>query len=396
MAEFVLNLVVFVVALLFTVVIHELGHFITAKWFDVYVTEFSVGFGPAIYTKKEDDQETRFSIRGIPLGGYCAMVGEAMPDLSPEEYEELDDKDKELVDLYSTIPAERRLDGIEKWKRAIIMVAGVFLNFVLGFVLLLIFYTTTAFPTMYDNCVAVDKDSIAEQANWKSDDIIHKVNYEIIIDGESKIKEEVDCSDETKYLYYAINNLSNFAPISESDVASYVLTTSEGKEIKFDLTPVLNSNDDKYHWPTIGITFSANMKTHLEHYTFGDAFIEAGETFGEYSVAIVKGIGMLFTPEGIEQAGGMIAIFQVQQSMMEMGIGYVINLWAMISINLGIMNLLPFPALDGWHFLVIIIEGITKKDLPKKFKETMSTIGMILLFGLMILITFKDIFALFI
>ena len=103
----------------------------------------------------------------------------------------------------------------------------------------------------------------------------------------------------------------------------------------------------------------------------------------------------MFTPEGFSQVGGMIQIFQVQSTMMEMGIGYVINLWAMISINLGIFNLLPFPALDGWHFLVIIIEGITKKELPKKFKETMATIGMVLLFGLMILITFKDIFALF-
>ena len=228
------------------------------------------------------------------------------------------------------------------------------------------------------------------------DDIIYNVSYEITIDNESKVKEEVDCSKETGKLYYAINMLSAHAPSSDKDVASYTLTTKENKEIKFELNPIHNNEDGKYYWPTIGITFSPNMETNLGRYNFGEAIIKSGETFGEYSVAIVKGIGMLFTPEGIEQVGGMIAIFQVQQTMMEMGGGYVINLWAMISINLGIMNLLPFPALDGWHFLVIIIEGITRKELPKKFKETMSTIGMILLFGLMIVITCKDIFMLFI
>ena len=92
----------------------------------------------------------------------------------------------------------------------------------------------------------------------------------------------------------------------------------------------------------------------------------------------------------------MISIFGAQQQMMSMGFSYVIYLWALISINLGIMNLLPFPGLDGWHFLVIIVEAITRRELPKKFKNIMSTIGMILLFGLMILVTCKDIIGLFI
>ena len=395
MAEFLLNLIVFIVALGITVVIHEFGHFITAKMFNVYVTEFSIGFGPAIYTKKEEGAETRFSIRGIPLGGYCAMVGEAMPELSPEEYAELEDKDKELIDLYSKVDPSRRLDGISKWKRAIIMVAGVFLNFVLGFVLLLVFYSTTTFATMYDNQVNISKDSIAYNAGWTDEDVIYKSTYSIIVDNVVVEQDSVECEDITGNLYDSVVALSKHEPKSSNDVASYTLLTSTNKEIKFTLSPVLNEKTSKYNWPIIGITFSQNLRTHTVRLSFFEAIPEAATTFGEYSVAIVKGIGMMFTPEGIEQVGGMISIFQVQQDMMEMGIGYVINLWAMISINLGIFNLLPFPALDGWHFLVIAIEGITKKDLPQKFKETMSTIGMLLLFGLMIVITFKDIFMLF-
>ena len=119
------------------------------------------------------------------------------------------------------------------------------------------------------------------------------------------------------------------------------------------------------------------------------------EDFGEFSIAIFKGIGQLFTKDGIQNVGGMISIFTVQQQAMHSGFNVVIRLWALISINLGIMNLLPFPGLDGWHFLVLIVEGITRKELPKKFKTIMSNIGMIILFGLMILVTLKDIIGLF-
>ena len=80
--DFLINLIIFVVALCVLVVIHEFGHFITAKMFKVYVTEFSIGFGPALYSKKKENKETRFSIRGIPLGGYCSMVGESIPEFT--------------------------------------------------------------------------------------------------------------------------------------------------------------------------------------------------------------------------------------------------------------------------------------------------------------------------
>lgn len=393
MVEFLINIIVFILSLALLVVVHEFGHFITAKAFNVYVTEFSIGFGPAIYTRKDEGKETRFSIRGIPLGGYCAMVGEAMPELSPEEYTSLNDKDKELVDLYQSIDPSRRLDGIKKWKRAIVMVAGVALNFLLGFILLLVFYGTTAFPTMYNNVITVSENSIAEKASWTSSDVIYSSSYVITINDVENTK-TYDCSDITHNLYQSIVDLSKYQPISDADVASYTLITKENKEIKFDLKPVLDSNNN-LSWPTIGITFTENTSTHLHRMGFKETFANAGETFVEYSVAIVDGIIHLFTPEGINNVGGVISIFQVQKTMMDMGVGYVINLWAMISINLGIFNLLPFPGLDGWHLLVVAIEGVTRKELPKKFKEIMSTIGMIILFGLMILITFKDIFTLF-
>ena len=102
-SEFILNFIVFILSLALLVVIHEFGHFITAKMFNVYVSEFSIGFGPALFTKKKENQETRFSIRAIPLGGYCAIVGESLPEFTEEEYAQLSDKDKELVSITSIL-----------------------------------------------------------------------------------------------------------------------------------------------------------------------------------------------------------------------------------------------------------------------------------------------------
>ena len=104
---------------------------------------------------------------------------------------------------------------------------------------------------------------------------------------------------------------------------------------------------------------------------------------------------MMFTPKGFNNVGGVIQMFQMASSETAKGISNYLFLWGLISVNLAVFNLLPFPGLDGWHFLVLTIEGITRKDLPKKFKNVMSMIGMILLFALMIVITFKDIFGLF-
>ena len=247
-SEFILNFIVFILSLALLVVIHEFGHFITAKMFNVYVSEFSIGFGPALFTKKKENQETRFSIRAIPLGGYCAIVGESLPEFTEEEYAQLSDKDKELVDLYKTVPNERKLDGISRWKRAIIMIAGVTLNFILGFILLIVSYSITVVPTIINNYVTVSENSNAYKANWTSEDVIKTSKYEITINGNTSVK-EFDCEENNSNLYYSISALTNneFKPQSENDVAKYTLVTMDNKVINFELKAFLNNGE--YTWP---------------------------------------------------------------------------------------------------------------------------------------------------
>ena len=120
----IINILVFFVILGAIVLIHELGHFLTAKLFGVYCAEFSIGMGPKLFSKKKG--ETDYQIRALPIGGYVAMAGEA------------DQEDNELM---KDVPYERTLKGIKTWKKCIIMLAGVFMNFVLALVLLIGIYS---------------------------------------------------------------------------------------------------------------------------------------------------------------------------------------------------------------------------------------------------------------
>ena len=127
------------------------------------------------------------------------------------------------------------------------------------------------------------------------------------------------------------------------------------------------------------------------------SFVEAWETtfksFGEGTTLIFKTLGGLFTGKGWENVGGIVALYSVTTTTLsDYGFGYYLLYWGIISINLGIVNLLPIPGLDGWHILVTAIEGITRKKIPDKFKTVVTYVGIALLFGLMILLLFKDIF----
>ena len=124
---------------------------------------------------------------------------------------------------------------------------------------------------------------------------------------------------------------------------------------------------------------------------YGTAVKQTFSDFGRGATLIVRGLGQLFTKDGFKNVGGIIAIgVSTTQVLQENGFGLFIFYWALISVNLGIVNLLPFPGLDGWQFLVTIIEGATRKTIPSKVKNIVSAIGIGLLFILMILIIIKD------
>lgn len=390
--EVILNIIYFLLSLTVLVSIHELGHLSMAKLFDVYCEEYSIGFGPKIVTiepkgvnKKGKPRETKFSVRWIPLGGYVAMAGEGMED----------------EESLKQVPPHRFLQGIKKWKRAIIMIAGVVLNFILGFILLLCSivaspqndYKTPALNVSYKSNVV---EKAEEVVLFTDANIIESITVTSTINGQTS--EKIYLIEEgTLYKNESIEKYLEGIPVatSSNDTMTFIFNFENADDITYSRKAIEIKQEGQekpsYVWEYGILTGYAKFTPN-----FGETLLLTCNRFGESCIAIYRALGSIFTKDGLNNLGGPIAIVQQQMQVSSMGFGYFLYFWGLISCNLAIFNLLPFPGLDGWHFLVLIIEGITKKDINPKVKSVMSMIGMILLFGLMIAVSIKDIIGLFI
>lgn len=436
----ILDLVIFLISLSFLVMIHELGHFAAAKVFKVYCMDFSIGFGKAFFHKKRKNGETYFSLRVVPFGGFVAMA---------EDEGETPDGVK--------VPKHRSINGIKKWKTIIIMSSGVVMNFLLAILLIYTSVQFFPINNVYRNAYIVQENSPAALAGVQSfnfedqtqGDVLEMKTYYYAEDGyiyeeepeedkitsyESVFAELVTFTkaDATSDEYYAVINTSSltlkdltfkssnfvfrqkvehdgkYKYISGSDIAGndseklkqYTTATFDTKFYRRDEEGNKTvPSDDKPIVLTIEDGKLQDIGLSFYNYQTRASFVEAWETtfksFGEGTTLIFKTLGGLFTGKGWENVGGIVALYSVTTTTLsDYGFGYYLLYWGIISINLGIVNLLPIPGLDGWHILVTAIEGITRKKIPDKFKTVVTYVGIALLFGLMILLLFKDIFFL--
>ena len=447
--DWIVSVILFVISLSALISIHELGHLSMAKLFHVYCHEYSIGFGPALLHKKRKNGETFFSIRAIPFGGYVSMYGEEME--LPEGI---------------VVPEERSLEGIKKWKKAIILSAGVILNAILAFVLIAISnlcfprIVTTKYTSITEGSVAA---TVLQEDDWMvhnhksyityeytdSDKIIHAgqfyvidndvtigeekyvlgyaptgtKNYTKLTDGISvypaiageniaKAKEDGTYEVLNKPLYdayysvdqtivpemiYADFTKKTYSPFENSQFEAHLhfLRKDANGEYKLEVSfnPIIKAvkNGDKYVWDDIGLSFKTMDD---KNWTFGDRVSQTFKDYGSASVAVFRGLGTLFTG-GIKNMSGIVGIFDMTANLYgSYTFATYLYFWGLISVNLAIFNLLPFPGLDGFALLVTVIEGITKKKIPTKVKGIMSAVGLVLLFGLMIAIVVLDIIKL--
>ncbi|MDD4531990.1 MAG: M50 family metallopeptidase [Bacilli bacterium] len=443
----VLDIVVFIISLGILIIIHELGHLTTAKIFKVYCYEFSIGMGNALYTHKPDPkkgQETAFSIRAFPIGGYVSMAGEDL-------------EDAEGVDKSIVVPHERTIEGISRWKRVIIMFAGVFMNFVLAYILFFINYAAVPQTVAYysSNEVFVVEDSKASLAGLNNYDAIESIQQDFYYrraDGQYNAQpdETTGLQEVTCYAYetdpenlldynksissllsgnlYYVNSenkvdVVNYLPKTEGDKRVITLNyeSQDSSDVKTATIETLGEKDgNDLVWGKIGIGTTYD----IVHYSFGESFKLAWNQWLTGCSAIFVALAKMFTPTGFSQLGGIVAVFSVSSTAVSIGINAVLYLWGMISVNLAIFNLLPFPGLDGWQILVTIIEGIAfriKKIKNKnkynnltpeekkaivaedelkeaknkmkynKIKNIVSYVGLILLIVLAVVLVIKDI-----
>ena len=414
----ILYVLLFLVFLSILIIIHELGHLAAAKAFKVYCLEYSIGMGPLIFKIKKPNWETQFSLRAIPFGGYVSMYGEGVE--LPEGVE---------------IDPSRSLNNIKAWKRAIVLLAGVTMNAVLA---LVFFFASNCFPQEsidYLNHLNVAESSIAASAGLTDGDYIKftLMEYHDEVANKDRVFYMADNStfldgDEST-LYATCFNFEKLNSFKHLDLAeyihiysTYVETDTEGVE---QVLPDFANHIDEttftkatVHFTqrvedpatgklvdgdkvTLNLTcedgvissFGCSIHYTKTQYNFGQIVKYTFVDFGECSVALFKTIGQLFTDASAwESVGGIIAVgFETTAVLQNFGFGKFLFYWGFISVNLAIFNLLPFPGLDGWQLLVLVVEGITRKKIPEKVKNIVSLVGIGLLLLLMGVVVVKDI-----
>jgi regulator of sigma E protease len=386
----ILSTVLFLLSLGILILIHELGHFLVAKAFNVYVREFSIGFGPVLLSWTKG--ETRYVLKAFPLGGYVAMVGEEVSG----------------ADL--NVPFERSLLGISKPKRAMVLSAGIILNLVLAFVLF--FASNWGFTQRtLTNQMVITETSVAAQAGIENGEVLvfaplnngsipvtteQGVNtYQLFINNFETYEDTLSTllnigkNVDTTFVAYTVDSLSDFVEF-QLPVRTYQdATTFIERQVTIRLDAI--ATNEGFRLEPLGIGFYVIVTD----FTFVEAIAEAGRDWWRGVTLIIDTVINLFRGQNLDQVGGIVAIFSTTSSILNnLGLGSYIFIWGLISVNLAVFNLLPFPGLDGWHLLVITIEGIFKREIPSQLKNVVSVIGFFFLMSLMVFLLIKDILAL--
>lgn len=346
-----MTLIYFLLILGIIVFIHELGHFFWAKKSGVYCYEFSLGFGPKLFSFKRKNDETTYCLRLIPLGGYVSMAGE-----------EVDDDEK--------VPKNKKLYNKPWYKKLVIVLAGVTNNFILGFVVLFISALIYGSFTTKPIVGVVSKDSNSYKAGIRKNDLILKINNKKIKNWDDVIL-TLTLEDKSKPQKIEVKR--------NNSVKTFNVTPKKVKDKKGNASYVY------------GIGLSDKKYTGVKN-----AFSYASSKFSSTFSSMVVTIKALFTRKiGLGALSGPVGIYSVVGTQSKAGLSGLLYLLAYLSINVGFINLLPFPAFDGYRALIIIIETITRKKVNPKVDAIVNNIGLFLLFGLMIFITIKDILRLF-
>jgi regulator of sigma E protease len=372
-----MSVIIFIVILLVLVLVHEFGHFYSAKKFGVRVDEFGFGFPPKLFSWKRG--ETEYSFNLLPIGGFVKIFGE-----NPDD-ESINGPDR-----------ERSFVNKAKWKQAIVLFAGVFMNFMLAW-LLFSFGLMSGFPTAVDSGInkyeledvnlvvmSVAPESPAFVAGLKPGDAIVTV---------SSLSTEI--GEPTENLV-EINpeSLREFViqhPDKEIEIGYVRGKNNSSQDYKFvTMTPTASVVDGK---PMIGIAMSE----------IGIAKLPILEAFWKgftltLSVTKETAVGLYtLIIEGIKGQGSMASItgpvgmVGIVGDAYDFGFAYLMSFAAIISINLAIINLLPFPALDGGRLFFLLIEKIKGSRMNPKFANMANMIGFAILILLMVLVTYHDI-----
>jgi len=331
------------------IIVHEAGHFFVAKKSGIRVLEFSIGMGPAIFSKQRG--ETKYSLRVLPIGGYCAMEGE---------------------DENSNDPRAFRKQAV--WKRMLVTVAGAVMNLILGFFLIILVCcidTAVTTTTIAEFHTDENGNSVSASAQWlKEGDRFVSINGLHIFTAQD--------------ISYALKN---------DDCETFtVVVEREGEEITLENVQFLDSQ-------TQGLL---DFYVYGEKKSFGSILSYTCKNFVSTARLIwISLIDLIRGKYGFHDLSGVVGIVDATASYVQQSKSFreaamtLFELMSFITINVGIFNLIPFPALDGGRMVFLVIEAIRRKQVPAKVEGMIHFVGLAALMLLMIAITFQDITKIF-
>lgn len=409
-------------ALMVMIVVHELGHYTAGKLLGFKIDEFAIGFGPKIFKKKNKKTGELFSIRPFPIGGFCAFHGEDADGAL------LDEDGNQIKDANGNIVKDPDAFNNQKpWKRLIVLFSGAFMNFLSAILIITIYFTAYGQPLpyvvgtydvpSYEN-VFMEGDAIlsvnGKQINLMTTEDLDKAfsnvgdnaRFYVLRDGK-RIK-----INASKFYYnpfedgdfiYAVNGDKLETPVPYEE---YLATCDSADAILFTVVRY-DENGNICEQSTMKVQKGANPEDADGFYSYGFGitrtiartklpfFLAFGRAWSFCFFIVFKilaSLGALITGKmGIEGAGGTITTIITMAKVSALGFDSFLYVVAIISANLAVMNLLPFPALDGSRMLFTLIEWIFKKPVPRKIEAIIHTVGLVLL---IVLAVFLDVFHL--
>ena len=367
------TIVLFLLILGVIVFVHELGHFMMAKLYNVKVEEFALGFPPRIFSFKKG--ETEYSLNSVPLGGYCKIMGE-------------DGEDKDNP---------RSFGSKSIGKRFLILSAGVMMNFVLAFVIFSAIFMAGFPQDVTNKSLSIirsgnDDSFIVEMEGAKSARDVKVQISEIVKDTPAdkaglEIGDTIIKADEKEIK--SVEDLQNYT--EENLGEPVVLSILRGKEnITKEIIPRAEYPDGE---GAMGVSL---VRTAVVSYSPLEAIKKGYEYTVHLTIFIIMAFasivwGLITTGKTVAEVSGPVGIAVMTQQAASMGFMTILHFTALISVNLAIINALPFPALDGGRLLFLMVEKIKGSPINQRWEAKANNVGFALLMLLMVVITFKDI-----
>lgn len=348
-----LTLIYFILILGVIVLVHEFGHFIFSKLFGVYVYEFSIGMGPRLFGTKKKKGKTQYNVRALPIGGFVSLAGEDPTEEDPE------------------VPKGAFLYNKPVWQRFIIMAAGVFNNFILAILLLFFIGLFHGSVDMNPRITSLDEGYPMYEAGLQVGDIVKEINGN-----------KIDTLDDFR-LYLALENKGN---------ETEFVVERDGKEYKYLVTPK-EEIDEKTNETTYkyGIVFKETLK-----HGVGNAIGYSFKQLGSYFKQMIITFKYLFTGKlGADNLSGPVGIYSIVGKVTkESPLLNILSLTALLSVNVGFLNIMPFPAFDGGRIVFLLLEKLRGKPVKPKIENMVNTVGFCLLMVLVLIVTWNDILKL--